>query len=734
MNHHNLLPTLLSLLLPALLGILTTASAATLELDIAYDAGSNEVELEWQGEPSASYRIYNSSDLQNWTPLTGVLIGTGQPETIQLQAPQRRHYFVLQRACDIAVDIVGPAQTPIGRISYQANIQGNEPVLGIAWSVDSTNAVVDLPTATNTHIYFFEPGDYTVSCIVSSACGTVTDAQKVTASLTAGSPSNFAAAPRELHATLHSIGLEWDLPPIDESNSDQDHDAFGMMRARIGTGPWTVSMPLLRIDYNYPDYVTNYGAPPEQNPWNMIAGSLLFLEPGRDYEVDVQLADPDGGRVQLRQKIQTRPEPVRRPIDYYVAPIGGSGGSGTQADPFRSTSAAQAVAQPGDVFYLQPGFYAEQDMNASGTRENPIQWQSSAGARFNRLYPRGNFIEFFDLRVGAAKGASTGNAAIITGEDTTGLVFKSCIVTNYNYGITLRASSRDCTILDCTIIGDNDPGVSDFGGEGIELNRGNGHAVGYNRISLVGDGVSYANRNCDIYHNDIFDTSDDGIEPDYGHANVRMWANRVRRTFHNGISFQPQYCGPWYLLYNDVVMREGEGAESCFKFNGPVDRNVMIHNTFVNLGGTVAQSGNPLATMVSRNNLFVTATDQIWRSRSRGESIYVPASSFYAFDWRSDLDFDGFAHVPGPAAYRWLDTDYGTFESFRDAVGTEPNGQFLHLSEIGDLSRDRIELPAGSSAIGAGTLLPNLHPHHQGRPDLGAYEAGSNWPAFGPRP
>jgi len=189
-----------------LLWFVTTAAAAaaTLELDIAYDAGSNEVELQWQGEPGASYRIYNSGDLQNWTPLTGVLVGTGQPERIQLQAPQRRHFFVLRLECDVDFDITGPAQTPIGRIAYAADIQSIEPVLGITWSVDSANAVVDLPAATNTHIYFFEPGEYTVSCTVTTACGEATEERVVTASLTAGSPSDFAAAPRELHATPDS--------------------------------------------------------------------------------------------------------------------------------------------------------------------------------------------------------------------------------------------------------------------------------------------------------------------------------------------------------------------------------------------------------------------------------------------------------------------------------------------------------------------------------------------------
>jgi len=190
------------------------------------------------------------------------------------------------------------------------------------------------------------------------------------------------------------------------------------------------------------------------------------------------------------------------------------------------------------------------------------------------------------------------------------------------------------------------------------------------------------------------------------------------------------------MLYNDVVMEDRGGVGGFFKFNGPVDRNVMIHNTFVNRRGRIPHSnGNAMATFVSRNNLFVSGKDQMWHSNPAGTSIYVPASSFYAFDWRSDLDYDGFLHVPGnTSAYRWLADYYPSFDTFRDAVGTEPNGRFLPLSDLGDLGRERLELPAGSAAIGIGQVLPNLHPHHVGVPDLGAYEAGSTWPSFGPRP
>ena len=46
---------------------------------------------------------------------------------------------------------------------------------------------------------------------------------------------------------------------------------------------------------------------------------------------------------------------------------------------------------------------------------------------------------------------------------------------------------------------------------------------------------------------------DDAIEPDYGYANVRIWGNRLHG--HAGVTFQPMYCGPWYLVRNHVVTK-----------------------------------------------------------------------------------------------------------------------------------------------------------------------------------
>ena len=52
-------------------------------------------------------------------------------------------------------------------------------------------------------------------------------------------------------------------------------------------------MPLFRIDWHgwYGDLKTD-------RAYNMLAGSIMFLDPGTAYEVRLSLADKDGGKME----------------------------------------------------------------------------------------------------------------------------------------------------------------------------------------------------------------------------------------------------------------------------------------------------------------------------------------------------------------------------------------------------------------------------------------------------
>jgi hypothetical protein len=186
------------------------------------------------------------------------------------------------------------------------------------------------------------------------------------------------------------------------------------------------------------------------------------------------------------------------------------------------------------------------------------------------------------------------------GERATDVVIHGNRFHGFHNSILLKPDSRYWHIADNLIVGDNDPSRSDTEGEGIELNHSGGHVVAYNRISRTADGVSYPERNCDIYGNDIFDVSDDGLEPDRGFANVRMWRNRIWNYYNNALSFQPIRCGPRYFIRNQIV-----GRGSIFKFRVQ-DRFVLVNNTFVT-EGPIGNRMHHILSGFSRNNLFTTA-------------------------------------------------------------------------------------------------------------------------------
>ena len=97
-----------------------------------------------------------------------------------------------------------------------------------------------------------------------------------------------------------------------------------------------------------------------------VAGSILFLDPGTSYEVQLDLADPDGGQATKTVGVTTRPIP-QLPKDgrtLHVAP-GSGGGSGTKDDPLRGLAAAQAAAGPGDILLLHTMYWPDEIRDSS---------------------------------------------------------------------------------------------------------------------------------------------------------------------------------------------------------------------------------------------------------------------------------------------------------------------------------------------------------------------------------
>jgi len=547
----------------------------------------------------------------------------------------------------------------------------------------------------------------------------------------AAEPAGAArCAPGELrsYSTIHSIGIEWDVA------GDSNHDAACRVQYRVrGAEAWKQALPLLRVDF-----FGWYADTKADRAYNMLAGSVMFLEPDTSYEVRLELSDPDGGKAGKTLSVRTRPVPRLSAggKTLHVLP-GSKGGDGSAGKPFGDLRAAQAAAGPGDTLLLHAGNYGSATCGKSGAAGRYLAWKAAGDgdAELEYLEVLASHVWLEGLTLKRA-GKSNGLVGRAQAADA---VVRRNRFHGFHYSVALNKGSRDWYIADNVIEGDNDPVSGGISGEGIELNHSSGHVVAYNRISRTADGVSYPGRDCDIYGNDIFDVSDDGLEPDYGYANNRMWQNRLTNCHNFALSFQPMYCGPWYFIRNQAISRRG-----IFKFRVQ-DRFVLAHNTFLTWGAMDGRMHHIL-TALSRNNLFISAGTKspVWLAGRTADPRYTLPDRFTP-SWMTDVDYDGFDWGDAPEAFRWENRRFRDVESFARAIGIEGHGRRVRKEEIfeswripaepGPVDFQHLTLRPGSSAVDAGARVANVNDDFTGAaPDLGAYELGKPLPHYGPRP
>jgi regulation of enolase protein 1 (concanavalin A-like superfamily) len=508
--------------------------------------------------------------------------------------------------------------------------------------------------------------------------------------------------------------MEWDVA------GDTNHNAFAAVDYRVqGVAAWSPALPLIRVDFNGD---------------NMLAGSVLFLTPGTTYEVRLSLGDPDGGAETRIATVATRPLPIvpAGGRTFHVV-AGTGGGDGSVANPFRGTAAAQTAAAPGDILLLHAGNYGGRiTFDKPGTPPSYLVWKAAGDGEvsMNGIDIAASHIWLEGLTV---RNQPYATRSIGRPDD---VVIERCSFFNNHYSIYLMEGGTAWYIADNTIVGDTPYYTESLDGEGVELNNSSGHTVAYNSITSVADGISSPTTNVDMFGNDIFDTSDDGIEADGGYANVRMWGNRIHNAVHNGISFQPQNSGPWYIIRNQIV----SNVEAAFKFRF-TDRFVLLHNTIVNWG--TAYPGDALMCCNEDHLLRAVARNNLWISVQGGQIWGFDA---FTKDWRTDLDYDGFDWGAATNPFSYGGLTYSTLTSFATASGLETHGIRVSHSSCfqtfdvpnppgAPVPPQGMTLKAGCNAIDAGAILPNIDDgtFSGAAPDLGAFEYGAALPSYGPR-
>jgi len=552
------------------------------------------------------------------------------------------------------------------------------------------------------------------------------------ACLWVGFVSQDAATPGEIRvrATIHSIGIEWDLA------GDADRDATCQAHYRaVGSISWKKAMPLFRVDYRG-WYLGGHRA---DRRYNMLAGSVLFLGPGTRYEVKLELADPDGGSETRTLAVETRavPKLPEGGRTLHVTP-GSGGGDGSEGNPFRGLAAAQAAARPGDLFLLHAGEYGTFAFSVPGEKDRPVAWKAAVDGEAvltGADVASHVRLEGLTFRKGerntALRGAAASDVAVVRNR-----------FSGFQNSIVVGRGGRDWYIADNEVVGDNDPGKSKLDGEGIELSQTAGHTVCYNRVSRVQAGVHYPRSDCDIFGNDLFDLTDDGVEADYGYANIRVWGNRITNYGNNGLSFQPMLCGPWYFIRNQVI---GEGY--MFKFRVQ-DRFVLVNNTFATWG-LMSDRMHHVLYSYSRNNLYLSAGPRsrndppLWATnRYKDETPEGVRPTDLRPNWMTDVDYDGFDWAEG-RGISWQ-KEYTDLTEFARDVGIEKHGVRVRKEDLferwdlpakpGPVAPATLLLRKASNAVDAGAAVPNVNDDFAGKaPDLGAHEYGSPAPHYGPR-
>jgi len=542
--------------------------------------------------------------------------------------------------------------------------------------------------------------------------------------------------------TLENLGFRWYL------EGDRNRNAsVAVSYRKKGERRWKEALPMLRVHHEIVNQ--DYGA---HRVGNLFAGSVLFLEPATAYEVRLVMQDPDGGA----------PPPKVVAATTRGEPKAFAGGRKVHVNAQTGLMKAYEASQPGDILLLDAGVYKADGtwvLSKSGEPGKPIVFRGSIdgeailegqGHQVDLLnIQRADYLMFENLTMRHAR------HAILAGNKgqpgASGLVVRRCRISDVIWGITTTSeNSSNWYIADNILTGANPtwyprPEVEYMSPSHTGVNYyGRGNVVCYNRISRFSDAAAPANFgppledidkqpvSNDVYGNELFFSQDDNLETDYGAHNFRVYRNRFYNG-HTGISVQPFYGGPVYLIRNEIY---GVTALT-FKLHNYCAGILAYHNTAVSARSGF-QSFDRWQNGQFRNNLFLGGQPKEYAMVTGTITDY------------SSMDYDGYRRNGPGNLIRWFDgrqrANYASLEDFTRATGHEKHGIMVDydifvkaeppaLGVSSDPSQYDLRLRPGAAAVDAGARLPNISDRYSGKaPDLGCYELGEPLPHYGPRP
>lgn len=265
--------------------------------------------------------------------------------------------------------------------------------------------------------------------------------------------------------------------------------------------------------------------------------------------------------------------------------------------------------------------------------------------------------------------------------------------------------------------------------EGDPISRGN--VIRHNTFHDTFDGFQVCpnqatathTNETDIYENQVYRVTDDGMETDGYCSNVRIWGN----TFNDvlaGISLAPVRTGPVYVLRN-LIYNTGVSKYPPFGDQPPCCGNsikldtdetsgyiYLFNNTAV---GSTGSAGFRIAGDGSWNLLY--SRNNIWAG-SRREAIKHDMTQ-----QTLDLDYDALIYVNSSKIVYWNGKNYSNLQKLISATNFEVHGLSDTKFPFFDPSDAIYTLLPSSSLIDAGVYIPGINDNYVGTaPDIGAFE------------
>jgi hypothetical protein len=352
--------------------------------------------------------------------------------------------------------------------------------------------------------------------------------------------------------TLRSLAVEWSI------EGDANHNAVATVQYReSGQTAWKEGLPLVRLQNE--QVLPEMGLPPELAGFdytapNMFTGSVFDLEPGKTYEIQVTVTDPDGVQGPAVQTITGTTRPVPQPPAngnvYHVYPDGWTGpriqpafdgllrAYNTWSENADWNHVYNPRVQPGDTILVHVGVYVSDRLQYGSYLSNGIGGVGTAagyGVPFDGmylLYGKGTAEKPITIKAagdGEVWFDGAGNHELFNVMATEYHIFDGINIRNTDIafraglkriagakGLTIRNSriedvgsavitdyegSRDFYIADNTIIGRQTAAVlrSWNGNNGPDLLSfraielyGPGHVVEFNHVERFHDGITLA--------------------------------------------------------------------------------------------------------------------------------------------------------------------------------------------------------------------------------------------------